>query len=154
MLQSPKTPLDSIKNGLAFFSELQLPAGNWGCEYGGPLFLMSGIVIAWYITGTPISDSHRIEMRNYLFARQQTEGGWGLHIEGQSTVFGTSMNYTVLRLLGVDADDSRMVAARACLHKLGSALKAPAWAKFWLAVLGIVSWGLVNPIPAELWRVR
>lgn len=112
---------------------------------------MAGIVMAWYITGTPIPDSHKIEMRNYLFARQEKEGGWGLHVEGRSTVFGTSMNYAVLRILGVDADHPRMITARACLHKLGSALKGPAWAKFWLAVLGVVSWDIVNPIPAELW---
>lgn len=143
--------MESVDNGLSFFSELQLPPGNWGCEYGGPLFLMAGIVMAWYITGTPIPDSHKIEMRNYLFARQEKEGGWGLHVEGRSTVFGTSMNYAILRILGVDADHPRMITARACLHKLGSALKGPAWAKFWLAVLGVVSWDIVNPIPAELW---
>jgi len=41
------------------------------------------------------------------------------HIEGHSTVFGTALNYVVLRLLGIDADHPVLVKARATLHKLG-----------------------------------
>lgn len=116
------------------------------------MFLLPGLVITWYVTETPIPDSHRIEIKNYLFARAHPEdGGWGLHIEGESTVFGTAMNYTVLRLLGVEADDPRMVKARETLWKLGGALNGPHWAKFWLSVLGVLEWDIVNPCPPELW---
>lgn len=41
------------------------------------------------------------------------------HIEGQTTVFGTALNYTALRVLGVSADHPIMTKARAVLHKLG-----------------------------------
>ncbi|KAF1954118.1 lanosterol synthase [Byssothecium circinans] len=151
-LPPAKTPLDSAANALSFFSHLQYEPGNWACEYGGPMFLLPGLVITWYVTETPIARSHAIEIKNYLFARQHPEdGGWGLHIEGESTVFGTAMNYTVLRLLGVDAEDSRMRKARSTLWKLGGALKGPHWAKFWLSVLGVLDWDVVNPVPPELW---
>lgn len=103
-LPHPKTPLESAENGLEFFSKLQLPPGNWGCEYGGPMFLISGFVITWYVTKTPIPEAYKIELKNYLYARQHPEdGGWGLHIEGDSSVFGTAMNYVALRLLGADS---------------------------------------------------
>ncbi|KIM93937.1 hypothetical protein OIDMADRAFT_106855 [Oidiodendron maius Zn] len=152
ILPEPKTSLDSVKNGLEFFQHLQLPPGNWGCEYGGPMFLLPGLVIAWIVTETPIPDGHAIEIKNYLFARQHREdGGWGLHIEGESTVLGTSMNYTALRLLGVSEEDERMIKARGLLHKMGGALNAPHWAKFWLSVLGVCQWEIVNPIPPETW---
>ncbi|RDA95893.1 hypothetical protein CP533_5221 [Ophiocordyceps camponoti-saundersi (nom. inval.)] len=151
-LPPAKTALDAAINGLSFYEKLQLPSGHWGCEYGGPMFLLPGIVIAWYVTKTPIRPAHATEIKNYLFARANPEdGGWGLHIEGESTVFGTSLNYTVLRLLGVDPDEPAMIKARATLHKLGGAVNAPHWAKFWLAVLGVVSWDIVNPVPPELW---
>lgn len=118
------------------------------------MFLLPGIVAAWYVTQTPIPDAHAIEIKNYLFARQNpVDGGWGLHIEGESTVFGTSMNYTVLRILGMHEEDERMVKARGTLHKLGGAVKAPHWAKFWLCVLGVCEWDAVNPVPPELWYV-
>lgn len=151
-LEPPKTPLEAAHNGVSFFSNLQLPPGNWACEYGGPLFLLPGLVITWYVTETPIPASHAIEIKNYLFARAHPEdGGWGLHIEGDSSVFGTAMNYTVLRLLGVDPEDPRMRKARETLWKLGGALHGPHWAKFWLSVLGVTEWDVVNPVPPELW---
>ena len=151
-LAAPKTPLQAASNGLSFFSKLQLAPGNWACEYGGPMFLLPGLVVTWYVTETPIPADHAIEMKNYIFARAHPDdGGWGLHIEADSSVFGTVMNYTALRLLGVDAEDPRMRKARATLWKLGGALYAPHWAKFWLAVLGVLEWDIVNPVPPELW---
>jgi lanosterol synthase len=150
-LPSAKTPMQSVNNGLEFFSKLQLPPGNWGCEYGGPLFLLPGLVITWYVTETPIPEAHRIEIINYLWARQREEGGWGLHIEGESTVFGTSMNYTTLRILGISAEDPRMVKARGILHQMGGAVYGPHWTKFWLSVLGVCKWDILNPTPPELW---
>ncbi|KFY24315.1 hypothetical protein V493_05316 [Pseudogymnoascus sp. VKM F-4281 (FW-2241)] len=151
-LPKAKTPLEAVNNGLEFFEKLQQPPGNWACEYGGPLFLMTGIIVAWTITGTKIPEAHKIEMRNYIFARAHPEnGGWGLHIESDSTVFGTTMNYINLRLLGVPADDPRVAKARATLHKLGGAQRSPHWAKFWMSLLGIAHWDIVNPVPPEFW---
>lgn len=116
------------------------------------MFLLPGLVIAWYVTETPIPEPVSIEIRNYLFARQHPEdGGWGLHIEGESTVFGTAMSYVVQRLLGASEEDKRMVKARNTLHKLGGANSGPHWAKFWLSVLGVMEWSAVNPVPPELW---
>ncbi|KAL8808875.1 MAG: hypothetical protein Q9200_003939 [Gallowayella weberi] len=151
-LPRPEIPLDSARNAAAYFSNLQLRPGNWACEYGGPLFLLPGLVITWYVTKTPIPEHISIEIRRYLFARQHPlDGGWGLHIEGESSVFGTAMNYVVLRLLGASAEDKRVVKARDMLHKLGGAVNGPHWAKFWLTVLGCMEPEAVNPVPPELW---
>ncbi|KAI9674612.1 MAG: Lanosterol synthase (Oxidosqualene--lanosterol cyclase) [Trizodia sp. TS-e1964] len=152
ILPTAKSPKESILNCLEFFSQLQLPPGNWACEYSGPMFLLPGLVITWYVTETQYPEAFKVEIRNYLFARQNPDnGGWGLHVEGESTVFGTAMNYVVLRLIGVSEEDPRMVKARGTLHKLGGAVNGPHWAKFWLSVLGVSKWELVNPVPPELW---
>lgn len=119
------------------------------------MFLLPGLIITWYVTNTPIPDEYAIEIKRYLFARQHPEdGGWGLHIEGESSVFGTVMNYTAMRILGADADHPKMVKARSKLHSLGGALNGPHWAKFWLSVLGVMKWEAVNPVPPELWYDR
>ena len=115
------------------------------------MFLLPGFVIAWYVTGTEVPEETRIEICNYLWSQQNDDGGWGLHIEGESTVFGTAMNYTTMRLLGQDAEDLRLVKARSLLHEMGGALYGPHWAKFWLSVLGVCEWDVVNPVPPELW---
>ena len=107
------------------------------------------------MTKTPISAPIATEITRYLFARQNPEdGGWGLHIEADSSAFGTVMNYVALRILGNSEEDSRMVKARAQSHRLGGAVNAPHWAKFWLSVLGVMEWEAVNPVPPELWHVQ
>ena len=116
------------------------------------MFLLPGVVISWYVTETPIPDYIATEMKNYIFARAHPEdGGWGLHIEAESSVFGTGMNYTALRILGVSEEHPVMIKARGTLHKMGGAKCGPHWMKFWLSVLGVCQWEIVNPIPAELW---
>jgi lanosterol synthase len=151
-LPAPESPLDAAKNGLTLFEKLQLPSGHWGCEYGGPMFLLPGIVVCWFVTKTPIPDTYATEIKNYLFARAHPEdGGWGLHTEGDSSLMGTVLNYTTLRLVGVDPEDPVMVKARGTLHRLGGAVNSPHWTKFWLAVLGVMPWDIVNPVPPEIW---
>ncbi|KAL4966074.1 terpene cyclase/mutase family protein [Aspergillus stella-maris] len=151
-LSKATTPLSAVHNAFTFFSALQHSTGHWGCEYGGPMFLLPGIIITWVATNTPIPAPYRTEIRNYLFARADpVTGGWGLHVEGESTVFGTTLNYTALRLIGVDAEHPVMVKARGLLHDLGGATNAPHWAKFWLAVLGVANWDIVSPVPPETW---
>ncbi|KAK5113437.1 hypothetical protein LTR85_010865 [Meristemomyces frigidus] len=156
-LPSAKSPLQAAENGLKFFSQLQLEPGNWACQYGGPMFLLPGLVVTLYVTNLPLAQAEQTEIIRYLFNLQNLgsknggDGGWGLHIEADSSVFGTAMNYTALRLLGVSPEDPRMRKARGCLYHLGSALNGPHWAKFWLSVLGVMQWEIVNPVPPELW---
>lgn len=61
------------------------------------------------------------------------------------------MNYTVLRILGLGTEHPRMIRARGLLHEFGGAVNGPHWAKFWLSVLGVCQWDIVNPTPPELW---
>jgi hypothetical protein len=118
------------------------------------MFLLPGILITYYVTKTPIPPEYATEIKRYLFARQHPEdGGWGLHIEGHSSVLGTSLNYVALRLVGVSEDDPRMIKARGLLHKFGGAIYGPHWAKFWLSILGVMEWEGVNPVPPEIWWV-
>jgi len=56
-----------------------------------------------------------------------------------------------LRLLGMSAEDPRMIKARGLLHSLGGAKNGPHWLKWWLTVLNVAKWEIVNPVPPELW---
>lgn len=156
-LPRASTALQAAENGLRFFSKLQLGSGQWACEYGGPMFLLPGLIITLHVTEMPLSQPEQTEIIRYIFSVQNVgkknggDGGWGLHTEGDSSVFGTAMNYTALRLLGVSESDPRMRKARNCLYALGGAVNGPHWAKFWLSVLGVMQWDIVNPVPPELW---
>ncbi|KAI9511568.1 terpene synthase [Russula earlei] len=147
-----KTPLDAARNGYAFYRKLQSNGGHWAGEYGGPMFLLPGLVIGSYVTGMFFLEEERLEMIRYLFNHVHSDdGGWGLHIEGHSTAMGTALNYVALRLLGVPTEHPVVVQARATLHKLGGAAASASWGKFWLSILNVYDWEGNNPIPPELW---
>ncbi|KAJ3108476.1 Lanosterol synthase (Oxidosqualene--lanosterol cyclase) [Phlyctochytrium planicorne] len=147
-----KTPMESARNCLRFYKRLQTEDGHWAGEYGGPMFLIPGLCIAMHITGAPWPAGQKEELIRYLCNRAHPDdGGWGVHIEGVSTAFGTALNYVSLRILGLGPDHPVCVKARAYLHKIGGAVGVPAWGKFWLSVLNVYEWEGNNPVPPELW---
>ncbi|VDC00966.1 unnamed protein product [Peniophora sp. CBMAI 1063] len=148
-LPKARTPLDAARNGYDFYKHLQANDGHWAGEYGGPMFLVPGLVIGSYVSGMSFKDEERLEMIRYLFNHANEDGGWGLHIEGPSTCFGTSLNYIALRLLGCPAEHPVTIKARACLHSMGGAVASPSWGKFWMSILNVYDWDGNNPIPAE-----
>lgn len=144
----------ALRRGLWFYGGLQQDDGHWPGDYGGPMFLMPGLLVALHTMGQldrVLSPAHRKEMERYLRNHQNKDGGYGLHIEGGSTMFGTVLNYVSLRLLGVDAEDHVTKQAREWILSRGGATHVPSWGKFWLAVLGVYDWMGMNPMPPEMW---
>ena len=84
----------STRAAMYFYETLQQEDGHWPGDYGGPMFLMPGLIITLYVTGvmdTVLSLHHKAEMIRYLRNHQNQDGGFGLHIEGPSTMFGTAL---------------------------------------------------------------
>ncbi|XP_077393557.1 lanosterol synthase [Festucalex cinctus] len=145
------TAVDAALKGMNFYSHLQAEDGHWAGDYGGPLFLLPGLLITCHIAKIRLAEAWKKEMVRYLRSIQLLDGGWGLHIEDKSTVFGTALSYTSLRILGVDPDDPDLVRARNNLHSKGGAVGIPSWGKFWLAILNVYSWEGMNTLLPEMW---
>ncbi|XP_022642971.1 lanosterol synthase-like [Vigna radiata var. radiata] len=146
----------TLKRALRSLSTLQAEDGFWPSDYGGPLFLLPGLVIGLWVTGTlnaVLQKEHQSEMRRYMLNHQNEDGGWGLHIEGHSTMFCTALNYVSLRLLGeeVDGGEGSMQKARAWILHRGGVTHIPSWGKLWLSVLGVYEWSGMKPIQPEIW---
>ncbi len=142
---------EAFRRGSLYFSAIQEPDGHWAGDYGGPHFLLPGLVIASYVTGSEFTEPQRLLMKRYMLNHQNSDGGWGLHIEGTSTMFGTVMQYTALRILGMQADDEPMIRARCWIQERGGAVSVPSWGKFYLSVLGAFEYEGCNTLIPELW---
>lgn len=141
----------AVHRGWSFYSHLQLADGHFAGDYGGPLFLVPGLVIACHYARVDLGEAMRSALLTYIRNHAQEDGGWGLHIEAPSTLFPTVLNYAAARILGVPARDPLAAAARAFIHAQGGAGACPHWGRFWLALLGVFDWRGVNPFPPELW---
>ena len=150
----PKSVQEAARKATHFYSMLQTEDGHWAGDYGGPHFLMPGIIIAWYLMGKPdhMLNQDQVElMKHYITVHQQSDGGWGTHIESPSTMFGTTLMYVAIRLLGVEAEDEICVRGRAFLQQHGGAVMTSSWAKFYLCLLGCMDWDGHNSVPPEMW---
>jgi squalene cyclase len=107
-----------------------------------------------YIMGKPskmLNEDQCALMAHYLKVHQQSDGGWGTHIESPSTMFGTVLCYVSLRLLGANPNSSDMCRARSFIRNEGGAVMTSSWAKFWLCLLGCMDWEGHNSVPPEMW---
>lgn len=153
MKSKPQTAKEAARKAAQFYSMLQTEDGHWAGDYGGPHFLMPGLIVVWYVMGKPenlLNEEQTTMMIHYISVHQQTDGGWGTHIESPSTVFGSALMYVALRLLGVDKDDERCQKGRAFLEEYGGALMTGSWAKFYLCLLGAMEWDGHNSVPCEM----
>ncbi|CAI5507088.1 unnamed protein product, partial [Closterium sp. Naga37s-1] len=204
----------TLRRAVRFYETIQAEDGHWAGDYGGPLFLMPGLLITLHVTGAldqvltaeskslcgadypacdgrtgpdqvltaerktdhaacdgrpePGADSrapeslstlitlhvtgaldqvltaeHKREMVRYLYNHQNPDGGWGLHIEGHSTMFGSTLNYVSLRILGDHPANPAMAAGREWILSHGSATASTSWGKFWLCVSAVQCRGYV-----------
>ena len=65
------------------------------------------------------------------------DGGWRLHVEGHSTMFGTALNYIYMWIIGEATDGGQENACervRKWILDHGGVTYIPFWRKTWLSV--------------------
>nr|GMC58449.1 cycloartenol synthase 2-like [Ipomoea batatas] len=135
---SEEVVVRTLRRGLRFYSTIQADDGHWPADYAGPLFLLPLLVIGLSVIGkinAIFHEEHKKEILRYIYNHQNVDGGWGLHIEGHSTMFGTALNYVCLRILGEEKDggNGAMKEARKWILDHGGATFIPSWGKIWLS---------------------
>jgi cycloartenol synthase len=145
----------AVRAGVEYYQGQQHADGHWPSDYGGPMFLMPGLIIAMKIMKKEkemLPEHVKVEMIRYLENHVNEDGGVGLHIEGHSTMFGSVLTFVALRCLGEELKTSKTLRKmQEWIKTRGGATKTPSWGKFWLSMLGCYEWKGLNPIPPECW---
>ncbi|KAK7389441.1 hypothetical protein VNO78_24480 [Psophocarpus tetragonolobus] len=147
----------AMRRGAHHLAALQTTDGHWPAQIAGPLFFLPPLVFCMYITGhleSVFPEEYRKEILRYIYYHQNEDGGWGLHIEGHSTMFCTALNYICMRILGEGPNgghDNACAKARKWIQDHGGVTHIPSWGKTWLSILGVFDWCGSNPMPPEFW---
>lgn len=161
----PKEPVsarssasEALKDGAKFLCQLQDEDGHWPNDYSGPMFLTPGLIFVKYIVAEGDYDKmfthcpqQRQELIRYIVNHQNEDGGWGMHTESHSTMFGSVLNYAAIRLLGEPADSDCAKKGRAWIQSRGGAVSIPSWGKMWLCIVGLYDYAGVDSVPPEMW---
>ncbi len=140
--------MDGLKRGFEFLRLVQTERGSLHGDYDGPLFLLPGYVFAHVATNTPLAHPAIIDT---LHATQNSDGGWGLYLDGPSSLFTSVLSYVALRLVGLSPEDDAARRARRFIQSRGGAGQLASWGKYWLCILNLHDWDGVHPVMPELW---
>ncbi|HEV2194985.1 MAG TPA: squalene--hopene cyclase [Candidatus Acidoferrum sp.] len=139
----------AIERGANHLLSLQAEEGYWQGELEADSTLESDYIYYLHVLGK--ADPERIaKLANYVRARQLPDGGWSIYPGGPSELNATCKAYFALKLAGDSPYAPNLVRAREIVHRLGGLEHSNSYVRFYLALVGAVSWDLVPSIPPEL----
>lgn len=139
----------AIERGANHLLSLQAEQGYWQGELEADSTLESDYIYYLHVLGK--ADPERIaKLANYVRQRQLPDGGWSIYPGGPSELNATCKAYFALKLAGDSPYAPNLVRAREIVHRLGGLEHSNSYVRFYLALVGAVSWDLVPSIPPEL----
>jgi len=139
----------AIERGANHLLSLQVEPGYWQGELEADSTLESDYIYYLHVLGK--ADPERIaKLANYVRQRQMPDGGWSIYPGGPSELNATCKAYFALKLAGDSPYTPNLVRAREMVHRLGGLEHSNSYVRFYLALVGAISWDLVPSIPPEL----
>ncbi len=126
----------------------QLPEGCWCAELEGDTILESETILLWAFLGRTDSDDAR-RAAEYIRRRQLPGGGWAMYPGGAVEISGSVKAYFALKLTGHDPESEYMQRARAAILAHGGADAVNSYTRFFLALLGQISYDQCPEVPPE-----
>ncbi len=127
----------------------QAPEGYWVGELQGDTILESEYVLLMAFLGRE-GDPVCVQACRYLLDHQQPDGGWANYPGGPSDLSTTVKAYFAMKLVGIPTDDPPMVRARTSILEAGGAQACNSFTRFYLALLGQISYDETPCVPPEL----
>lgn len=139
----------AIARAIDWLLNSQLPEGSWAAELEGDTILESEYIILRRFLGH--ADEAKLRKASaYLRSKQIPEGGWAIYPGGPVDISASVKAYFALKLTGASPDDPHMISARKAINSAGGISAVNSYTKFYLAMLGQISWQDTPAIPTEL----
>jgi len=123
--------------------------GSWCAELEGDTILESETILLLAFLGREDSELAR-RAAAYLVEQQLPEGGWAMYPGGAVEVSGSVKAYFALKLTGHDPSEGYMQRARAAILAHGGADAVNSYTRYYLALLGQISYDQCPAVPPEL----
>ncbi|HVX63247.1 MAG TPA: terpene cyclase/mutase family protein [Pirellulales bacterium] len=123
--------------------------GYWVGELEGDTILESEYILLLAYLGRQDSAEARQAAR-YIIKQQLPEGGWAMYPGGQVEISGSVKAYFALKLTGHDPSAEYMQRARAAILAHGGADAVNSFTRFYLALLGQISYDECPAVPPEV----
>jgi squalene-hopene/tetraprenyl-beta-curcumene cyclase len=123
--------------------------GHWCAELEGDSILESEYILLLAWLGKEQSPIAK-KCAAYLVEKQLPTGGWAMYPGGRMDISGSVKAYFALKLTGHDPDAEYMRLARQAIRTNGGADAINSFTRFYLALLGQISYDHCPAVPPEL----
>jgi squalene-hopene/tetraprenyl-beta-curcumene cyclase len=140
---------DAIAATRDWLLDRQVADGHWVGELEGDSLLESEYILLLTFLGR---DQELIcgKAAAYIRLQQLVDGGWSIYPGGPAEISSSVKAYFALKLTGLGADEPLMVRARRRIHELGGAQACNSFTRFYLALLGQMTYDECPSVPPEL----
>jgi squalene-hopene/tetraprenyl-beta-curcumene cyclase len=139
----------AARRGAQWLQHRQTPQGYWCGELEGDSILQSEYLLYLAWLGREESETAR-KVAKTLLRQQLPDGGWGMFPGGSMEISGSVKAYFALKLAGYAADSEPLTRARTAILAHGGADAVNSFTRFYLALLGQISYELCPAVPPEM----
>jgi squalene-hopene/tetraprenyl-beta-curcumene cyclase len=144
--------MTAIERTRAYLLGEQHGDGYWVGELEGDTILESEYILLLAYLGREHSDVAK-KAANYLLKQQLPNGGWSSYPGGPLEISGSVKAYFALKVTGHSSDADYMVRARQAIHAAGGAERINSFTRYYLALLGALSYRQCPAVPPEIMLV-
>lgn len=132
-----------------YLLSIQHEDGYWCGELEGDTILESEYILLLTHLGRGQSQQ-ATRCANYVREQQLADGGWAIYPGGPLEVSASVKAYFSLKVVGDSPDAEHMVRARRAILAAGGAEKVNSFTRFYLALLGVLSYEQCPAVPPEV----
>ncbi len=129
--------------------DLQHADGFWVGELEGDTILESEYILLLAYLGREQTDVAK-KAAAYILKQQLPGGGWAIYPGGPIEISASVKAYFALKLTGHSADSDDLQRAKRAILAAGGAEKINSFTRYYLALLGVISYAQCPAVPPEI----